>query len=115
MNSTGYFELQIKEDGRVVQQFASPDAEGYVLGRSDTNNPYVPDIDLASFGALEHGISRRHAALVRFRNNLCVLDLGSANGTFLNGQRIQPERPYPVQENAQIKLGSLVLTLVKIG
>jgi pSer/pThr/pTyr-binding forkhead associated (FHA) protein len=36
-----------------------------------------------------------------------VVDLGSANGTFLNGTRLTPEKPMPLSENDTISLGSL--------
>jgi len=34
-----------------------------------------------------------------------IIDLGSANGTFLNNQKIDPERYYELRENDVIKFG----------
>ncbi|CAF1293231.1 unnamed protein product [Adineta steineri] len=34
-----------------------------------------------------------------------VIDLGSANGTFLNNQKIEPQRYYELQENDVVKFG----------
>ena len=113
--ATGRFELRCTDDGQVVAQLAAPGVEGYILGRSDSSSPYVPDIDLAAFGALEHGISRRHAALVRFRESVHVVDLDSANGTFLDGRRLPPDRPYPYQTDTILRLGTLNLTLIKMA
>jgi len=113
LSATGYFELRCADDGRVVARIAAPGVEGYILGRSDSSSTYIPDIDLAEFGAMEHGISRRHAALVRLRDSLHMVDLESANGTFLDGRRLQPEKPYPLQTESVLRLGTLNLTLIK--
>lgn len=114
LDATGQFELRVSETNQLVKQFAAPGVEGYLLGRSDNSSSYVPDIDLAAYDALKRGISRRHAALVRFRDGVYIVDLASVNGTFLNDQRLQPEKPYPLQPDIMIRLGTLNLTLIKI-
>jgi pSer/pThr/pTyr-binding forkhead associated (FHA) protein len=38
-------------------------------------------------------LSRLHAVLERYEAGWCVRDLGSRNGTFVNGQRVWRERP----------------------
>src|SRR5688572_14948672 len=52
-----------------------------------------PPIDLAAFEGLEHGVSRKHAMLRRFGPDVTIVDLGSTNGTWLNGVRVQPHQP----------------------
>jgi hypothetical protein len=53
------------------------------------------------------GVSRVHAVLERFGDTWCVRDLGSRNGTFVNGGRIIGERAlYPGDE---VVLGRLRL------
>src|SRR5215213_3810885 len=61
------FEIRLQGDDRAVIQLEAPQNEGYVLGRSEDGSDYKPDIDFARFGARERGVSRRHAALVRFQ------------------------------------------------
>lgn len=85
--------------------------EGFVLGRSDSKSSYIPDVDLASFRALDKGVSRRHAAFVRFQGKLHIVDLSSVNGTFLNGSRLTPEMPYPLNAGDRLTLGELALVL----
>ena len=85
--------------------------EGFVLGRSDSKSSYIPDVDLASFRALDKGVSRRHAAFVRFQGKLHIVDLSSVNGTFLNGNRLTPEMPYPLNAGDRLTLGELALVL----
>ncbi|MEO8608610.1 MAG: FHA domain-containing protein [Chloroflexota bacterium] len=87
--------------------------EGYVLGRSDSKSSYIPDVDLATFRALDKGVSRRHAAFVRYQGKLHIVDLSSVNGTFLNGSRLTPEMPYPLNVGDRLTLGELALVLSK--
>lgn len=51
--------------------------------------------------------SRIHAAIQRIGGSWCVRDLGSANGTFVNGQRLQGERP--LESGDEIAIGKHVL------
>lgn len=103
--------LRRQPDNIIIIQVQQPEHNGYVLGRSDDNSDFVPDIDLAQFGARELGVSRRHAAFVRFQGVTHVLDLGSVNGTFLNGKRLISDMPYPVISGNVIRVGTLELTI----
>lgn len=51
-----------------------------MLGRGSEASQ-TPDLDLDPYGALEKGISQRHALLRPTGHNLYLLDLNSANGT----------------------------------
>jgi pSer/pThr/pTyr-binding forkhead associated (FHA) protein len=60
--------------------------------------------------SIDHGsVSGRHARLFRAGGNIVIEDLGSTNGTFVNGQRISG--PVTVSGGDQIMLGSQVFTL----
>lgn len=91
----------------------APGVEGYIVGRSDDASDYHPDIDLSAFEARERGVSRRHAALVQFKGSLHVVDLGSVNGTFINGKRLAPETPFPISPGDEMRLGTLDLILLR--
>jgi hypothetical protein len=54
-------------------------------------------------------MSRRHAVLRRASRRLEVEDLGSKNGTFVNGKRI--EEPTPVGGGAEIRVGTTVMVI----
>jgi hypothetical protein len=79
-----------------------------VLGRADNNAASVPDVDLSPFGAFDKGVSRIHAALIRHDASLTLLDLGSSNGTLINGRRVSPNQPRVVQDGDEITFGQLV-------
>src|SRR5262245_61869054 len=53
------------------------------------------------------GVSRVHAAFERFGDSRCVRDLGSRNGTFVNGGRVIGERA--LHSGDEIRLGRLRL------
>jgi hypothetical protein len=79
-----------------------------MVGRSDLRSEWAPDLDLASFGGAEMGVSRRHAAIRRGENTLMLVDLDSANGTHLNGQRLTPDQPRVLRDGDEIRMGKLV-------
>jgi pSer/pThr/pTyr-binding forkhead associated (FHA) protein len=72
-------------------------------------------LDLTDFGALEHGVSRRHCQLQRRGSHLRATDMGSTNGTSLNGQPMLPHREYQINDGDRLALGSLpiVVTFAK--
>lgn len=82
--------------------------EQVIIGRKDIDNHVVPDIDLAPYGAVEKGVSRVHAAILRTEEALIIMDKGSANGTHLNGQRLVPQQPRVLRDGNEIRLGRLV-------
>lgn len=88
-------------------QIDLPTVEGYVIGRADIAREYKPDIDLSGHQSFEKGISRRHAALVNLGGIPHIIDLYSANGTFLNGKRLAPDQPYPLGDSNKVQLGTL--------
>lgn len=111
----GQYDLLAEGTPQVAFRIDAPVSEGLILGRSDGGSPYVPDIDLTECDAREYGVSRRHAALVRYRDGIHILDLGSVNGTFVNGKRLRPDTPVPVCEGDRLTLGTLNISLSKIN
>jgi hypothetical protein len=79
-----------------------------LLGRSDVHSDLRPDLDMSPFGAAEHGVSRRHAVIKRGEDTLMLVDLGSTNGTHLNGQRLTPDQPRVLRDGDEIRMGRLV-------
>jgi pSer/pThr/pTyr-binding forkhead associated (FHA) protein len=109
--AVGKIYLHVNEAAKEGLHVDLSGTEGFVLGRSDSKSSYIPDVDLASFRALDKGVSRRHAAFVRYQGKLHIVDLSSVNGTFLNGSRLTPETPYPLNAGDRLTLGELALVL----
>ena len=83
-----------------------------VLGRLDATRGVFPDVDLTPDGGLEGGVSRRHARVHQQKLQFFIEDLGSANGTFLNGQRLTPYLPHPLRDGDEVQLGRVRLRIV---
>lgn len=103
--------LQLSDNPAQSLKVPLSNTDGYVLGRSDSRSSFIPDIDLAEFKALDKGVSRRHAVFVRYQSKLHILDLGSINGSFINGKRLKPDIPYMVNSGDELGLGDLVFLL----
>jgi predicted component of type VI protein secretion system len=54
-------------------------------------------------------ISRRHIQISSQNGALTVMDLGSANGSFINGQPLPPNVPVPFRVGDSLKVGDTVL------
>ncbi len=82
-----------------------------IIGRKVVGSAVMPDIDLAEASGETYGVSRLHLS-VRYQpryKTLSVFDLGSANGTYINGQRLHPHEVRVLRHNDEIRLGKLVL------
>jgi pSer/pThr/pTyr-binding forkhead associated (FHA) protein len=51
-------------------------------------------------------VSRRHAELELVAGKPCITDLGSSNGTFVNGIQMKPKTRQQLQERAVIRFGA---------
>lgn len=87
-------------------------AEGeLILGRIDLGLHFTPDIDLTSdIQGLQQSISRRHARIAAFRGLHLIEDLGSTNGTAVNGRPLNQGQRVPLQHGDHITLGLCELT-----
>jgi hypothetical protein len=84
-----------------------------VIGRSAAGSPVVPDIDLAMDGGEKLGVSRLHLS-IRYDNKshtLSVLDMGSANGSYINGQRLHPHEVRVLRDQDEIRLGKMMMVV----
>lgn len=85
-------------------QLVSPD--GVVIGRNPKDSPYI----------INHAdVSRKHARMKVMKNRVFIEDLGSTNGTSVNGQSIDDKGPVSVNSGDQIIIGSVVMKLRVLG
>ena len=64
-------------------------------------------LDLAGIDAFNLGISRRHAMLRRKESGYEIIDLASTNGTWLNNERLVPNKPYLLTSGSQVSVGRM--------
>lgn len=86
--------------------------EEVTLGRVSEGQPMVPDIDLTPYKAYEAGVSRMHASIRMIEDQVLITDLGSANGTRVNGMQITPQIPYPVKHGDILTLGKFKIQIL---
>jgi pSer/pThr/pTyr-binding forkhead associated (FHA) protein len=84
----------------------------FTLGRSSEDQPILPDIDLAPYHAYEYGVSRLHASIQLSQPFALLTDFGSANGSLLNGQKMTPNKPYPITHGDIFSLGKMKIQLL---
>ena len=82
------------------------------LGRYDEDRNEQPDIDLTRYNAFENGVSSLHASIEHSLDGVMVKDVGSTNGTYLNGRRLNSNQNYIVRDGDELRLGRLV-TLIQ--
>jgi pSer/pThr/pTyr-binding forkhead associated (FHA) protein len=61
---------------------------------------------------MEGTVSRRHAQVTVENGLIILMDLGSSNGTQIDGTRIGPNQPMPLANNSTIRFGNATLTVV---
>jgi pSer/pThr/pTyr-binding forkhead associated (FHA) protein len=72
----------------------------------------MPDIDLSAYQAYASGVSRLHAVLKLIGTRIIIMDLGAANGTYLNGKRLSPNVEQTVNHGDIISLGKLKIQIL---
>jgi pSer/pThr/pTyr-binding forkhead associated (FHA) protein/CheY-like chemotaxis protein len=88
-----------------------PVASELILGRIDPERTTPELVDLTSFGAADYGVSRRHAAIHWQGPQLYIYDLGSDNGTILNGTQLEPNVDYQLKDGDKFFLGHLGISV----
>jgi hypothetical protein len=84
----------------------------FTLGRHITGEIEQAFVDLKPFGGYESGVSRRHALIRRSDHGYEILDLGSSNGTWVSKIRLTPDKPYPLENGAEVYLGKLQIFVI---
>lgn len=75
------------------------------VGRTHPDSELFPDIDLTPFNAEDLGVSRQHLDLMLHEDRVVMVDKQSANGTYLNGERLEPNQVYPLRNGDEVELG----------
>lgn len=81
-----------------------------IIGRSDETFRDV-HIDLELYGGFKAGVSRRHAAIVQNNKDqiLEIWDLGSSNGTYINGERLHQNQRQRIHDGDEIRIAKLLM------
>jgi pSer/pThr/pTyr-binding forkhead associated (FHA) protein len=101
--------VKILPSGRQIQLPSKAEVD---IGRLDVAHDILPDVDLTTDGGREGGVSRRHCKIHQRHSNYLVEDVGSANGTFLNGSRLTPYLPHVLKDGDRLQVGRIELQVI---
>lgn len=87
-------------EGFGILPAAFPTESGGIIGRDSSCDFLVP----------VNAVSRKHAELRRRRGTWWIADLGSTNGTLVDGRRVEEA---PLETNAEIRIGDAIFKLVE--
>ena len=104
--------LNLTARGYGLMHVTVPKGQEIVLGRNHQTNRVQPDIDLTPYGGTEQGVSRIHAVIRHNERGWWIEDLNSSNGTWVNGRRIAPFVPYPLEGAALLSLSRLEMRAI---
>ena len=90
------------------------DRKDFSLGRAVEGQSILPDIDLTQYDGFSKGVSRMHSSLRIVNGEVYVSDLGSSNGTRINGQKIMPHIEYSINHGDIITLGKMKIQVLLI-
>ncbi len=80
------------------------------IGRKDPVTGIYPDIDLTPVDG-QRSISRRHAKIYRRGNKFFLSEeIGTMNGTYRNGERLETGVPVEIKPGDEVRLGMVITT-----
>jgi signal-transduction protein with cAMP-binding, CBS, and nucleotidyltransferase domain len=83
------------------------------VGRSDPVTGISPTVDLTSIDT-DRSSSRRHAKILRRDGKFYVVEeIGTMNGTFVNGRRVETGVPVQIRPGNEVRFGVLEFEFIK--
>jgi hypothetical protein len=89
---------------RLYKRASNPFAQWITVGRAQNNDIVVRSTDMSKFHAY---YSQREDG------GWALTDSNSTNGSFLGGERLLPNRPYPIENGQSVFLASTQMTLLQ--
>lgn len=104
-----WISLHLMDSGKILPLTSRTE---FTMGRLSEGQPIMPDIDLTPYQAYASGVSRLHAVVKREGDRTIVMDLGSSNGTYLNGRRLNPHTEEELRHGDVVALGKLKIQVL---
>ncbi len=78
------------------------------VGRADIAQDWHPELDVIPFGGGDpnFGVSRHQAVIRRDGNTFSILDVGSTNGTYVNGRMLEYNKAVELRDGDTIAFGA---------
>ena len=81
------------------------------IGRVDPTSAIFPEVDLTDESVSSKSVSRRHARIMKRENSVLLEDLGSINGTFINGKRLDPYMSEVLSDGDVLQVGKIPIEI----
>lgn len=94
--------LSVQIEFDKTMDFETP-KKNVVVGRSPHSDLVVP----------HESVSRQHCRIEEIEGSFFITDLGSSNGTFIDGERLKTNLKTSFKSSSQLKLGKVEAGLVK--
>ena len=107
--ANSWLSLHLMDSGKILPLASRNE---FTLGRLSEGQPIMPDIDLTPYQAYASGVSRLHAVVKRDASRVVVMDLGSSNGTYVNGRRLNPHMEEALNHGDILALGKLKMQIL---
>jgi hypothetical protein len=107
--ANSWLSLHLMDSGKILPLATRNE---FTMGRLSEGQPIMPDIDLTPYQAYASGVSRLHAVVKRDPDRVVIMDLGSSNGTYLNGRRLNPHTEEMLKHGDVIALGKLKIQVL---
>jgi hypothetical protein len=103
--------FKVRHNGKTFVAEPQKSDHELVIGRSAKGSAVMPDIDLVDDDGDKLGVSRLHLNISydERSHTISISDIGSANGTYINGQRVHPHEVRVLRDHDELRLGKLVL------
>jgi hypothetical protein len=82
------------------------------VGRGSPHDLEKPDIDLNPYESIKT-VSRNHATISIKNGHVMITDVGSSNGTFVDGKRLKPNLPAKVESGTMVRFGALIVQILQ--
>jgi len=82
------------------------------IGRGSPHDIEKPDIDLNPYESIKT-VSRNHATLSIKNGGVMLTDVGSSNGTFVDGKRLKPNIAAKIESGTMVRFGALIVQIMQ--
>ncbi len=104
--------LRIVASGQVL--LLEPERSEFLVGRPDPVTGIQPEINLGPFDTMRT-LSRRHGKILREGGLYFVREeVGTTNGTFVNGERIKTGAAVPLKPGNRLRFGSIEVEVIAV-
>jgi CRP-like cAMP-binding protein len=104
--------LRIVASGQVL--LLEPERSEFLVGRPDPVTGIQPEINLGPFDTMRT-LSRRHAKILKEGGLYFVREeVGTTNGTFVNGERIKTGAAVPLKPGNRLRFGSIEVEVIAV-